>query len=353
MTAILVTTTEEGSGKTVVSLALAAVARDRGQSSGYMKPKGTRLESVVGKTLDTDPMLARELLDLDAEIDVLEPIVYSRTFIEEVVSGRVDPARLRATVAEEFEALSAEHEFMVVEGGRTLDTGRLIELDDPAVADLLDATVLLVTRYGGPDELDVLLSAVDRIGDSLAGVLFNAVSEPAYDSLEADVVPFLEERDVPVLGVVPRVPELAGVTVADLSDRLNATALTDVPENAFVERFVVGAMGADTALRYLRRTKDAALITGGDRPEIQSVALEAAGIRCLVLTGGVKPSRAILGRADERGVPVLLVQPDTRSTIDRVEAVISGGRTPDAASVDRMRALLGDHADVDTVVDSD
>ncbi len=154
-----------------------------------------------------------------------------------------------------------------------------------------------------------------------------------------------------MLGVLPRVPELAGVTVADLADRLGAERLTDAPTDAYVERFIVGAMGADTSLRYFRRTKDAAVITGGDRPEIQTVALEAPGIKCLVLTGGVRPSSAILGKADERGVPILLVQPNTLSTIDRAEALVSVGRTPDAASVDRMRALLGEHADVEALLD--
>lgn len=352
MTAILVTTTEERTGKTVVSLALAMTARERGLDAGYMKPKGTRLESVVGKTLDTDPLLARELLDLDAELDVLEPIVYSPTFIEQAIRGREDPAALRETVRDRFEQLAAERAVMVVEGGGTLDTGRVIGLADPDLAELVDADALLVASYSQPADLDRLLVAADQFGDRLAGVLFNAVDEQAYDRIEADVIPFLEREGVPVVGVLPRVSELAGVTIADLADRLDAERLTDVPDDVFVERLIVGAMGADTALRYFRRTKAAALVTGGDRPEIQTVALEAPGIRCLVLTGGIRPSSAILGKADERGVPVLLVQPDTLTTVDRAEEVVSVGRTPDGSSVARMRDLLAQHADVDMLLET-
>lgn len=350
MTTLLVTTTAEGTGKTVVSLALAVTARDRGLAVGYMKPKGTRLESVVGKTLDTDPVLAADLLDLDADLEALEPVVYSPTFIEQAIRGREDPAALRSTVRERFDELAADRDVMVVEGGDALETGRVVGLDDPAVADLLDAEVLLVGEYARPGDIDQVLAAADQLGDALAGVLFNAVDAPVYDALEADVIPFLEGEGVPVLGVLPRVTELAGVTVADLADRLNAERLTGAPTDAVVERFIVGAMGPDTSLRYFRRTKDAALITGGDRPEIQTVALEAPGIKCLVLTGGVEPSNAILAKADERGVPVLLVQPDTLSTIDRAESFVNVGRTPDAAAVDRMRDLLDDHADVEALL---
>ena len=69
------------------------------------------------------------------------------------------------------------------------------------------------------------------------------------------------------------------------------------------------------------------MITGGDRPEVQTAALEASGIEALVLTGGFRPPRAVLGKAEEEGVPVLLVQSDTRTTIDRVEELLRSGRS--------------------------
>jgi len=60
------------------------------------------------------------------------------------------------------------------------------------------------------------------------------------DDDETDVVPFLEGQEIRVLGIVPRVTELAGVTVGDLVETLGADLLTpDVPTDAFVERFTV------------------------------------------------------------------------------------------------------------------
>ncbi|ERH12427.1 MAG: hypothetical protein J07HB67_01446 [halophilic archaeon J07HB67] len=60
--AILVGSVAGSGGKTAVALALATLAAEHGLDVGYAKPKGTRLRSRVGKTLDEDPMLARELL---------------------------------------------------------------------------------------------------------------------------------------------------------------------------------------------------------------------------------------------------------------------------------------------------
>jgi BioD-like phosphotransacetylase family protein len=351
MNTLLVTAPQESTGKTAVALALAVAARERDRSVGYMKPKGTRLRSVVGKTVDEDPMLARELLDIEAEMHDLEPVVYSPTFVRGAMAGQEDVEALRERVTESFERLSADRDLMVVEGGGTMTTGGVVELTDSAVADLLDARVLLVATYDEPGDVDDVLAAADRVGDRLAGVVFNRVADDDFEELQSTVVPFLEKRGVPVLGVLPRKKELAGVSVGDLADELGAEVLTDAPTDAYVERLLVGAMGADASLSYFRRTRDAAVITGGDRSDIHSVALEAPGVRCLCLTGGFRPSGAVIGKAEERGVPVLLVQTDTRSTLDRAEEIVEGGRTRHRETVALMGELLADHADVDVVLD--
>jgi hypothetical protein len=350
MNTLLVTSTQESTGKTAVTLALGKLAQERGYDVGYMKPKGTRLQSNVGKTLDQDPMLAREILGLDSEMHQMEPIVYSPTFIDGAIRGQEDGDELADIVRENFDQLSGGTDLMLVEGGGSWTTGGIVDLTDVDVAELFDAGVLVVADYEKPGDLDDILAAADQFGDRLAGVLFNGVTDAAFDELEQEVVPFLEGRGVPVLGVVPREQELAGVTVEGLADELGADVLTDAPTDAYVERFLVGAMGGDAALRYFRRTKNAAVITGGDRSEIHTAALEAPGVKCLILTGGRRPPSAVLGKAEEKGVPVLIVNGDTLSVVDRTEGILHTGRTRDEATVSRMRDLLYEHADVDFLV---
>ncbi len=346
----LVTSLEESTGKTAVALALARLAREDGDSVGYMKPKGTRLESTVGKTLDEDPLLARELLGLDADVADLEPVVYSPTFIEQAIRGREDPDALRERVREAFETLADGTDRMLLEGGGRLDLGGIVDLTDPDVAELLDARVLLIAPYETPADVDDVLAAARPFGDRLDGVLFNNVADAAFDQLETDVVPFLEGKGVPVHGVLPRERTLAGVTAAELADELGATALVEEGLDAYVERFSVGAMGGDSALRHFRRTKNAAVITGGDRADVHTAALEAPGVRCLILTGGHRPSSAVLGKAAEKEVPILMVQTDTLTTIERAEDVVRSGRTRDERTVDEMESLLSDHANLEAIL---
>lgn len=354
MNTVLVTSTEDGIGKTAIALALARMAQQRDQTVGYMKPKGTRLKSAVGKTRDEDPMLARELLGLDAEMHEMEPIVYSPTFVQEVVRGREDPDELRGQVLDNFQKLSEDTDLMVVEGSDDLATGEMVDLTDVDIAEAIDATVLLVAEFDAVEDTDGVLAAARRIGDSLGGVLFNGVPDAGMDELTDDVVPFLENRQVPVYGALPRVKELSGITVSELAESLGCDVLTsDASLGAHLERFTVGAMGGNSALAQFRRSRDAVMITGGDRAEVQTAALEATGIEAILLTGGLRPPNAVIGRAETEGIPILLVQSDTRTTIDRVEAVMRSGRTRNETTVARMEELLDAGVDAEAILGTD
>lgn len=349
--AILVGSVAGSGGKTAVALALARLAQDRGLDVGYAKPKGTRLRSRVGKTLDEDPMLARELLGTDDEVHEMEPVVYSPTFVEGAIEGREEPAVLQERVQESFATVAEGRDLVVIEGGDSLATGGAVGLSDPAVAELLDAQILLVADHDEPGDVDGVLAAAADAGDRLGGVLFNRIADADYETVAADLAPFLDGRGVPSLGVIPREPELAGVDVATLTDELGAETLTDTDADGLVRGFLVGAMGGDAALRHIRRRRDVAVITGGDRSDVLTAAIDAGGVSCLVLTGGHRPSGAILGKAETAGVPVLLVDTDTLTAVERAEDMVHDGRTRDAETVATMRELLADHTDVAAILD--
>lgn len=351
MNTLLFASTEDSTGKTAVALALGQLAKEDDVSVGYMKPKGTRLQSNVGKTLDADPMLARDILDLDAEMHEMEPIVYSPTFVDGAIRGQEDPTELRERVRTAFDGLADGTDLMLVEGAGQYTTGGIVDLAEEDVADLLDADVILLERIQTAGDVDRVLGAVDRLGDRCSGIIFNGVSDSLYDTVESDIVPFLEGRDVTVLGVIPHNRELAGVTLTDLTDELGGEVLTQTDEDVFVERVLVGAMSGESALSHFRRTKDAAVITGGDRADIQRAALEAPGVKALVLTGGFDPPGAVLGTAAERNKPVLKVQSDTLATVERAEELIRGGRVRDARTVDVMQSLLHEHVDVESILE--
>ncbi len=193
-----------------------------------MKPKGTRLQSNVGKTLDEDPMLARELLDLEAEMHDLEPVVYSPTFVEQAIRGREDPAELHERVREAFEGLAAGRERMFLEGGGQYNVGGIVDLTDADLAELLDARVLVVARTNALWTSTMFLPQPTRSAtDSRASS--STTSPTQHTIVSRRTSPLPRGRDVPVLGVLPSERTLSGVTVADLADELGASMLVEEP----------------------------------------------------------------------------------------------------------------------------
>lgn len=350
MTTHFIAATEESAGKTAVALALALIIQDRGQTVGFMKPKGTRYEHLGDTDVDSDAGFARNLLSLDAPIDDLEPIVYSHSFIESTIRGEQDSDDVNSIIRDRFQSLANESDVMIVEGGRTVISGGVINATDPALADCFDARVILVAAYRHPRDVDTILAAATDFGDHLGGIVFNGVSNDLIPTIETDVAPFFEQRDIPVLGILPRITELAGALVTDFATELGADIVTDTPMDTYIEQLLVGAMGPAAALRYFRRVTNAVVITGGDRSDIHSVALETPGVNCLCLTGGYRPSQAIIGKAQDRGIPILVVNSDTMTTIERAEQVLQSGRVRETDAVVHMQELLESHTDLSTVL---
>ena len=106
-----------------------------------------------------------------------------------------------------------------------------------------------------------------------------------------------------------------------------------------VERFSIGAMSVEAALRHFVRIRDKAVITGGDRADIMLVALDTS-TKCLVLTGNLYPNDVILSRAQQAGVPVIVVPSDTLETVEKFEAMMGKLSIRDKSKVDYAVRIL-------------
>ncbi|MGC8838428.1 MAG: DRTGG domain-containing protein, partial [Anaerolineae bacterium] len=157
---------------------------------------------------------------------------------------------------------------------------------------------------------------------------------------ETVIRPFLERRGVRVFGILPQERLLQSISVRELAECLGGETLC-CPDRLddLVEHLMVGAMSVDSALTYFRRKPNKAVITGGDRPDIQLAALETS-TRCLILTGNLQPSAIILSRAEELGVPVIVVPYDTLTTVEIIERFFGKTRFHQEKKIARLMELL-------------
>jgi len=179
----------------------------------------------------------------------------------------------------------------------------------------------------------------------MAGVIINRVPDNEADFVANFARPYIESQNIPVFGVLPEDRGLAALTVEELNKVLNAQILTkDVPMDGVVENLTVGAMTAEAALRRFRKQRNKAVITGGDRTDIQLAALETS-TSCLILTGNLEPRPLIIKQASELKVPILLVRQNTMETVEAIDNIYGKTRLGQSAKLQIFRELLSENLD--------
>lgn len=349
MPTLYVASTETFVGKSAVCVGLLDRARRDGFTAGYMKPVSVSVTRTGGTVLDEDAAFIREHFRLTEPLDRIAPVLVTQGVVERIMRGQ--GADFSKRLREAYVAISRNKDLVVLEGANHWAEGSVVELSADQVSDMLQAPVLLITRYRSILALDAILAVQRYLGDRLLGVLINQIDEPQIDFVQSRVVPFLEKRGVPVLAALVQDPQLAGVTVADLHEHLGGQLIGNPNwADKLVEHLLIGAMGAETALSHFRRRTNKAVFTGGDRADLQLTALDTS-TSVLVLTGNIRPAPAVIDRAEEREVPIILVADDTLTTVERAEDIFGRIRFKQAAKIARFTALLDQNFDFTRLYD--
>jgi BioD-like phosphotransacetylase family protein len=340
MAAIIVSSTTPYSGKSGVCIALIEELEKRGRKVGYFKPYGTMPYESDGVQTDQDAAYVNRLLLQPGPAGAVCPVVRTRSFMEDVLAGRTGDMTER--VREAYAQAAAGRDVVVVEGPSDISQGRSVGLSLCEVASIVEGRVLLVERWGVLSLPDALLNARDCLGERLVGAIFNLVRESERPALLDHTFPYLERAGVRCFGALPADPVLSSVTVSEIVEALGGSVLTAEEHlDESVESFMVGAMGQEKALRFFRRKSHKAVITGGDRADVQLAALETS-TNAIIVTGNLPPASLVLARADELGVPVIMVDMDTLTAVERMEALMGRVRLHGPDKADRIRAMFAE-----------
>ena len=345
MKSLYVTSVERYSGKTAVCLALGIQFQKDGYDVGYLKPLSLQPWRTGGRIADEDAAFVKEVLGLNVDPVELSPVVVTPELLRVHLSGQ-DEGDLKLKVKEAALNASKGKDMLLLEGGGSLREGYIMGLPTPDVAESLSSKVLTVVKYR--DEvrlLDDSLAAHFRLCESMVGIIINRVPDDDSKFVEEYARPYIEKQGVPVFGVLPEVRGLAALTVEELNSVVDARILTEgVPMDGVVENLTVGAMTAEAALRRFRKQRNKAVITGGDRTDIQLAALETS-TSCLVLTGNLEPRSLIIKQATELGVPILLVRRNTMEAVEAIDRIFGKTRLGQSAKLEMFQKLLADNLD--------
>ncbi len=325
------------SGKSLVTLGLGLVMKDKGFRIGYIKPYGNIPARHEGGLVDADAEFMRKALDLPEPPETVSPFV---------VTFELQNSALRGRPSDRFEGVTrvigsiADKDMVLIGGAGNLFEGSVFGLSGLRLISHLKAKTLVVEPWGGDSSIDSLIGAKELLGEHFGGAVINKIPQAAHDYVHTSVRPYLEKRGIPIFACLHRDILLDSITVRQLNEILNGKVLCgEEGLDEFIDSFSIGAMDVDSALRYFRRTPNKAVITGAHRSDIQLAALETS-TKCVVLTGGMHTNDVILGKAKLAGVPFLSVHDDTYTTVEKIEAVLGKIRIREQRKVQKTREII-------------
>jgi BioD-like phosphotransacetylase family protein len=335
-------------GKNVVCLGLAMCLQQMGRKVGFFKPFGPLVTEHEGVVTDSDAVFFRRVLNLPDRLEDICPLVITDEAVAEVLRGA--DLRARERIMRSYETVARGKDVVLCTGMGRLSAGLAAGFPSLEFVRLSQAGAVVLDRYRYPFEsLDGILHMRESLGERLAGVVFNRIQETVYSQVSTAVRSHLASQGVAVFGVLPEDSCLGSVPVRDLVQALNGRLLCGGGQvDRLVEGFSIGAMNVDSAIRFFRRTPKRAVVTGGDRPDIQLAALEA-GAKCLVLTGNLYPNERILTRAEDLQVPVILVAADTSTTIAVCEELAGQVTLNSEQKLGRVREICDENLDYDAL----
>ncbi|MEM7769903.1 MAG: phosphotransacetylase family protein [Cyanobacteria bacterium P01_E01_bin.6] len=346
---LLFGSTEAYSGKSATMLGMAFQLQEKGLDVSYGKLLGTCLKAKQVGSLDEDVQFISRAMKISQERLYLPLLNLQDSTISKRIAGE-DTTDYHQSLTKYLD--TQQGDIALIEGPGTLFEGKLFGLSLPEVAEILDAPVMLVCRYHSPLVVDQILSAKEILGDRLIGVVINDVLEHQLDLVNHSVVPFLSSRIIKTCAVLPRSDVLRSVSVSELVKQLQAEVLCCPNRlDLMVESLKIGAMNVNSALKYFRKARNMAVVTGGDRTDLQLAALETS-THCLILTGHLPPTDTVCSRAEDLEIPILSVDLDTLTTVEIIDNTFGQVRLQEPIKVECIREMMAQYCNIDSVLES-
>jgi phosphate acetyltransferase len=325
--AIYIATSEENSGKSIITLGLMSMLIGRTAKVGYFRPivedfeEGkfdNHIETVIGH------------FGLDISFQDAYAITKSK-LIKKKNKGKI--GEVIDLIIEKYKRLEERFDFVLVEGTSFTGEGTAIELGiNVLIAKNLGIPAIIVGSGNGKtlEELvDSLYLAYDSFKVKEVEVLAVIANKVQPENIE--LVTDRLKKSLPeavLVNSIPIISSLNNPTIQEIVKELNATVLFGAAFlNNQIGSFSVGAMQLRNYLLNLK--ENGLVITPGDRADIILGALQAnesvnyPAISGIVLTGNILPEESILKLIEGLStvVPIIAVEEGTYFITNKIGAI--------------------------------
>lgn len=344
---LLVASTEAYCGKSATILGLSHLAQAKDLSIGYGQPLVVNFDANSSDSAAKDGKFLASILGLSPSHAKPPLLSLDRNLINQRLQGG-NSHDYGATLREYVSQIAGDLVFL--EGPSNLWEGSIFNLSVPEIALEVDASILLVARYHPHLSVGSLLTAKKFLGDRLLGVVINDIPPGEVSTAAETIKPYLENQQIPVLGMIPQDRILNSVSVSEIAKRLKGKVLCCAEHlDWMVESLSIGAMNVNSALGYFRQRENMAVVTGGDRAELQMAALETS-THCLILTGRIPPKELIIERAESLDIPIISVDTDTLTTVEVIDNAFGKVPLQEEIKVQQIKRLMEQNFDLDRLL---
>jgi len=345
MKSLIVGSMDANAGKTSLIIGL---AKATGKSFAYIKPLGDRLVYRKKRVWDYDAALLTNIFGMTQS-----PEDITVGFEHLKMRFKYDEEGAKNRVLAMASDVSAGKDMLFVEGGKDIEYGISFYLNVLSLAGYLGGK--LVILVGGDEDYIVdnvifIKKYLRFTGMDFRGVIINKVRN--VEDFKTVYVPMMEKVGVNILGIIPYQAELTFFSMEYLSQYLLARVVAgEHGLNRRINNIFVGAASVDSAYSDVSFHKENKLVvTSGDRSDILLASFEDKCTAAVIITNNILPPQSILAKADEKGIPVLLVPIGVYDTARQIESLTPLITAKNAAEIELMTKLVRENVNIDELL---
>ncbi|MRX40678.1 phosphate acetyltransferase [Flavobacterium sp. LC2016-23] len=327
--AIYIATSDQNSGKSIITLGLMSILIGKTAKVGYFRPI---VEDFVDGGVDNHIETVLSHFNLDIKFEDAYAITKSK-LIKKKNKGKI--GEVLDLIIEKYKRLEERFDFVLVEGTSFTGEGTSIELDTNVLIAKNLGIPTIIIGSGIGKTLDELVDSLHLVYDSfkvkeveVLSVFANKVQPENIELVTKSL-----QKSLPanvLINTIPLISSLNNPTMQEIVNELDAKVLFgETYLNNEIGHYSVGAMQLHNYLVHLQN--NALVITPGDRSDIILGALQAnesanyPTISGIILTGNIIPEQSILKLIEGLSavVPIIAVDGGTYHITNKIGSIRS------------------------------
>ncbi|RUT71505.1 phosphate acetyltransferase [Flavobacterium cupreum] len=327
--AIYIATSDQNSGKSIITLGLMSILIGKTAKVGYFRPI---VEDFVDGGVDNHIETVLSHFNLDIKFEEAYAITKSK-LIKKKNKGKI--GEVLDLIIEKYKRLEERFDFVLVEGTSFTGEGTSIELDTNVLIAKNLGIPTIIIGSGIGKTLDELVDSLHLVYDSfkIKEVEVLSVFANKVQPENIDLVTKSLQKSLPsnvLINTIPLISSLNNPTMQEIVNLLDAKVLFgETYLNNEIGHYSVGAMQLHNYLVHLQ--DNALVITPGDRSDIILGALQAnesanyPTISGIILTGNIIPEQSILKLIEGLSavVPIIAVDGGTYHITNKIGSIRS------------------------------